>query len=99
MHLIFLILIIIFGLVILYQIILKILGGSWEIENIIITVLLFNVGFTIAIALKMITFSTDYNYFKKHMYSFVKDFKNFKDNFNKFKINISEGLKEIKDKL
>lgn len=76
-QLIITILLIIFGLFILYQIILKISGGSWGKEDIIISMLIFSIGLTIATALNLIKFNIDYNYFKKYMHKFVNDSKEF----------------------
>ncbi len=89
---ILIIFLIVFGIFILYQIIRKILGGSWDNETIIISLLIFNISFTIAIALNLIKFNTDYNYFKKYMHNFAKDFREFKE-------KMSEKLNDIKSKL
>ena len=40
------ILLILFGLFIAYQVVKKLLGGSWETEGIIISLLIFNLGLT-----------------------------------------------------
>ena len=47
------ILLILFGLFIAYQLVRAILGGSWETEGLIIALLLFNLGLTWKIALKL----------------------------------------------
>ena len=74
-QIILIIFLIVFGIFLVYQIILKILGGSWETEAIIISLLIFNISFTIAIALSQIKFGTDYNYFKKLIYKELKEIK------------------------
>lgn len=83
---------IIFGLFILYQVILKVLGGSWTTEAIIISFLFLLISIVFTIALNQIRFSVDYNYLKKYIYNFVKDFREFKE-------KMSEELKDIKSKL
>lgn len=66
---------IIFGLFVFYQIIKKILGGSWQTEDIIVALLILDITFTFTIALNQVKYNIDYNYFKKNMRSLAKDFK------------------------
>jgi len=40
------------GLIIIYQLVLKILGGSWQTEAIIIALLFFNLGMTWKLSMK-----------------------------------------------
>lgn len=74
-QIIIIILLIIFGIFVFYQITLKIIGGSWTTEAIIISLLMFNITFSVSIALNIIKFNTDYNYFKKIIYREVRDIK------------------------
>ncbi len=74
-QLIVIIFLIVFGLFIFYQIVKKILGGSWETEDIIVALLVLDITFTFTIALNQIKYNVDYNYFKKNMHSLAKDFK------------------------
>ena len=46
------ILLILLGLFIAYQIIRKIIGGSWETESLIISLLIFNLGLTWRLSMK-----------------------------------------------
>ncbi|MAG02837.1 hypothetical protein CMI42_05865 [Candidatus Pacearchaeota archaeon] len=92
LHLTFLLLTIIFGLFILYQVILKILGGSWTTEAVIISLLTILISVVFTIAVHQVRFGADYNYFKRNMNHFSKDFKEFRK-------DISNELKEIKSKL
>lgn len=65
----------IFGLFIAYQIILKITGHSWETEDIIITMLFFNIGLTFTIAFNLVQLKSDHNHLSKQFYCLAKDFK------------------------
>jgi len=47
------ILLIILGLIIIYQLLRKIFGGSWQTESIIIALLMFNLGLTWKICMKL----------------------------------------------
>ena len=46
------IILILFGLFVAYQLIKAILGGSWQMESLIISLLVFNIGLTYKISLK-----------------------------------------------
>ena len=72
---ILIILLILFGLFIIYQIIQKILGGSWETEDIIIALLIFNITLTFSLTLSQVKLSSDYNHFRNQFRSLAKDFK------------------------
>lgn len=74
-QLLLMIILIIFGLFLLYQVVLKILGGSWQTEDIIVSLLILSISFTFAIALNQIRYNVDYNYFKRNIHSLAKDFK------------------------
>ena len=66
----------IFGLFLVYQILKKALGGSWETENIIISLLIFNIGLTFTIGLSMAKLKSDHNHLENQFKSLVSDFKN-----------------------
>lgn len=69
------IVLVVFGLFLAYQIILKILGGSWSTENIIIAFLVFNIGLTFTIAFNLAQLRSDHNHLSKQFYFLAKDFK------------------------
>ena len=69
------ILLIIFGLFLAYQIILKLLGGSWPTENIIIALLVFNIGLTFTIAFNLAQLRSDHNHIVGQFNHLAKDFK------------------------
>jgi len=54
-------LIVVFALILVYQIILKTLGGSWSTENIVVALLMLNLGctFTIGLTLAKLKFRFD----------------------------------------
>jgi len=70
---------IIFGLIILYQVILKILGGSWETEAIILTLLALNIGFTFTITFNLVQLRSDHNHLTRQFGCLARDFKDFKE--------------------
>lgn len=69
------ILLILFGIFIIYQVILKILGGSWEIEDIILALLIFNIGFSFTIALNQVKTNSDLNSLNYQFKHLANDFK------------------------
>lgn len=64
-----------FGLFIAYQILLKILGGSWETEDIILAMIIFNVGLTFTIGFNQAKLKSDHNHLSNQFYCLAKDFK------------------------
>ena len=75
---------ILFGLFIAYQIILKIFGGSWETESIIIALLVFNLGLSFTTTFSLVRLNSDHNHLEKKFGYLVKDFKGYLS-FNKIK--------------
>jgi len=69
------ILLIIFGLFIAYQIILKIFGGSWATEDIIVALLVFVIGFVFTIALNLVKLNLKHDRLERQFYFLAKDFK------------------------
>ena len=72
---IIIIILIIFGLFIFYQIILKIFGGSWSNENLIIALLMLNMGVTITLAVNQVKLHSDHNHLTGQFKSLANDFK------------------------
>jgi hypothetical protein len=72
------ILLIIFGLFILYQIIKKITGGSWATEDIIVSLLILNIGITFTLALNQVKTNSNYNHLRNQFNYLAKDFKQHK---------------------
>ncbi len=66
---------ILFGIFLAYQIIRKIIGGSWNTEDIILALLIFNIGFSFTIALNQMRSSSDHDYLKHQFQCMAKDFK------------------------
>jgi hypothetical protein len=69
------ILLILFGLFISYQIIRKLLGSSWATEDIIIALLIFNIGLTFTLALSQVRTSIRLDYLNQKVTHLAKDFK------------------------
>ena len=69
------IMLILFGIFAAYQIVNKILGGSWETEDIILALLIFNIGFSFTIALNQMKSSSDNSYLRHQFGCLAKDFK------------------------
>jgi hypothetical protein len=68
-------LLILFGLFIVYQLTRKILGGSWNTEDIIIALVVFNIGLTFTIATRLERLNSRHNYLKMQFSHLAKDFK------------------------
>lgn len=66
---------IIFGGFLVYQIIKKIFGGSWDTEDIILALLIFNIGFSFTIALNQMKSASDHEHLKYQFGCLAKDFK------------------------
>lgn len=68
-------LLIIFGLFIVYQIIKKSIGGSWTTEDIIISLLIFNLGCVFTIGLALAKLTSDHKHLANQFRSLADDFK------------------------
>ena len=66
---------ILFGIFAAYQIVRKLIGGSWDTEDIILALLIFNIRFSFTIALNQMKSSSDHNYLKHQFGCLAKDFK------------------------
>jgi len=67
--------VILFGLYILIQILRVIFGGSWTNEDLIIGLLIFNLGCIFTIGVSVAQLKSDHNYLKGQFRSLVSDFK------------------------
>ena len=76
---ILIILIFIFGLFIAYQIILKIFGGSWETEDIVVTLLVLIIGSTFTIVINLAQLKSEHRNLSKQFGCLAKDFKEVRD--------------------
>lgn len=68
--------VILFALYVLFQIIRVMLGGSWEIEDIIVSLLIFNLGCVFTIGILVAQMKSDHNHLKGQFKNLAKDFKN-----------------------
>ncbi len=89
---IFEMILVIFGLFILYQIIKKIFGGSLTVEDMIISLLVFNIGATFTIGIMFAQLKSDLNYLRDQFKSYTIYSSN---RFSK----IDDRLEKIEDKL
>ncbi len=69
------IVLIIFSLFIIYQIIRKILGGSWETQDILIAAVVLIIGFMFNITIKLTRLESNFNNLKSGFLHLAKDFK------------------------
>ncbi len=69
------ILLIIFSVYIIYQLILKIFGGSWQTEDIVIALLILIIGSVLNITIKLAKLETNFSNLKTSFCSLAKDFK------------------------
>jgi len=71
-----LIVLILFGLFILYQIVKKIIGGSWTADAIAISLLIANTGIIISTQIKLTKVKSNLNHLSNKFDALAKDFKN-----------------------
>lgn len=69
------ILVVLFGLFLLIQILRKIMGGSWGTEDIIIGLLIFNLGSIFTIGVMVAQIKSDHNHLRNQFKSLANDFK------------------------
>jgi len=74
-QMILIIILLILSLFLAYQIIRKIFGGSWSTEDIILTLLIFNLGCVFTIILNLARLNLDHQHLEKQFYFLAKDFK------------------------
>lgn len=74
-QLILIIILIIFALFVAYQLINKILRGSWDTEDIIIALLMLNIGLTFTIAISHAKLNSDHQHLQRQFHYLAKDFK------------------------
>lgn len=72
---ILIVLLIIFGLFIAYQIALKIFGGSWATEDIIVALLVFIIGVLFTTSLNLVKLNMRQNNLERQFFRLAKDFK------------------------
>jgi len=68
-------LLIIFGIFILYQILRVLLGGSWQVDDIILALLIFNLGAIFTIGLMTATLKSNHKNLSNKFNSLANDFK------------------------
>ena len=74
-RLIIYIFLIIFAVFIIYQVILKISGGSWELQDIVIALLILILGFLFNLTIKITKLEGNFNNLKDSFCNMAKDFK------------------------
>ena len=72
---ILIIILLILGIFLAYQIIRKIFGGSWSNEDIILTLLVFNLGCVFTIILNLAKLNSDHQHLERQFFHLAKDFK------------------------
>lgn len=68
---------ILFGLLLIYQILRKVFGGSWETEDIIIALLIFNLGSIFTIGLSFAKLKSDHSHLANQFRNLANDFKKY----------------------
>ncbi|MEK6950618.1 MAG: hypothetical protein AABX13_02750 [Nanoarchaeota archaeon] len=68
------IILIVLGVIIIYQLLLKILGGSWVIETIILAIVIANAGYTFYFANQVAELRGESRQFEKRFESFERRF-------------------------
>jgi hypothetical protein len=59
----------------IYQIILKIIGGSWETQDMVIALLVLLIGLVFSLTIKLTKLEMNFNHLKISFLSLAKDFK------------------------
>ncbi len=86
-----------FGLYMLYQILRRMLGGSWGIEALIFGLVVLHIGFTFGLAMKMAETKTDLRHLNKKFYALATDFKELRNKFSDQTIEFKAQRKEFSD--
>ena len=68
---------IIFGAYILFQMLKKILGGSWSTEDIVVALVLFNTGIIFSIIIMLVQLRSDQRYLRRDLEILIRDFRKF----------------------
>ncbi len=86
---------VLFGLFILFQIIRKVLGGSWGTENIILGLVVLNTGCIFTIAFILARLISDHNHLKDQFRCMARDFKALTKDFRKMTIDFINVEKKL----
>ncbi|MBC8500587.1 MAG: hypothetical protein ISS25_03465 [Nanoarchaeota archaeon] len=71
------ILLVLFGIYLLIQILRKIFGASWSTEDIILALLIFNLGSIFTIGMMVAQLKSDQNHLKNQFKTLASDFKSY----------------------
>ena len=71
-----------FGLFIIYQIVKRMLGGSWEIETVLLALVIFAMTITFSTTFRFNKHLGEFKEFKRSMLEMTKDFKEFRKETN-----------------
>ncbi len=72
-YVVVIIFVIVFGLFVAYQLIRKLLGGSWDVESLFLGLLMTNVGLVFTIAVSQIRLGAEFKFFQKQFGGLVND--------------------------
>lgn len=75
------ILLILFSIFITYQLVIKIFGGRWETQDIVITLLVLMFGVLFNIAIRQIRLETDFKHQRRSFFYLSRDVKTLSDDF------------------
>lgn len=87
---------IIFGLFLAYQILLKIIGGSWDTEQIITTLVMFNLGLTFTLGTVVFGMRSDMRHLTHQFRAMATDFKQFQGFFHALATDVKTIGGEVK---
>lgn len=86
----------VFGLFVLYQILRKMVGGSWGVEELILGLIVVHIGFTFALAMKTTEANRDLRHITKQFESLAIDFKKHREDFRLLDKKVELSLKQRK---
>lgn len=91
----FQIFLILFGLYIFVQILIKVFGGSWSAENLIIALLMCNLGILFSLVFFLARMHEDFKHHKRQFRSMTSDFKQLRRDVYKMSVKVDNVLMKI----
>lgn len=84
-----------FGLYILYEILRKMSGGSWGIQEMIFGLTVLTLGFVFHLAMSLSEVKTDVHHLRAQFHSLATDFKAHRNEFNNFKTDFKDMREDL----
>ena len=85
-----------FAVYLIYQILKRILGGSWALESIILGILFLNTAVLISLAMLFMELKSDHKHLKHSFHNLATDFKRLVKGYDVLSVNFESLSKELK---